>query len=197
MSRHYKCNTCEKEYDRPANIGREINNLIRDLLEDGKTISEIIPLVNRSRYTIYRIMYALKKTNKKTNVFDRTCDECRNRNIEIYKRNMANAVFTTVNLKKWGLKPSSHHLHGRGRPRMMVRIRDNFTCQECGAVRIPQECGIGKKYQKSLDVHHIEGQCGKNSRGYDSTKDLSKMITLCHSCHYNRHDHTYGQLRKD
>lgn len=82
---------------------------------------------------------------------------------------------------------------GRESARLMVRMRDNFTCQDCGLIRTFEEVvdynkqhGRGK--MKSLDVHHTEGVCGKKSRGYDSTKDISRLITLCHSCHYKRHD---------
>lgn len=87
-------------------------------------------------------------------------------------------------------------IKGRERARMMVRERDNFTCKDCGAVRTPRQV---KKYNskmptlrgrmKLFDVHHINGLCGKNSRGYDSTRDLSGLITLCHRCHYQRPEH--------
>lgn len=88
-------------------------------------------------------------------------------------------------------------LKGRERARMMVRIRDSFTCQDCGAVRIPESVQRNNRRKKTLkgrtklfDVHHIKGLCGKKSTGYDSTVDLSGMITLCHKCHYNRPEHT-------
>lgn len=88
------------------------------------------------------------------------------------------------------------YIKGRGRARMMVRLRDNFTCQDCGVVRNPamvkrhNKDVVGLKGRmKHLDVHHTEGQCGKNSLGYDSTKDLSGMVTLCHKCHFNRPEH--------
>ena len=88
------------------------------------------------------------------------------------------------------------HLDGRDRARMLVRLRDNFTCQDCGLVRTSDEVVAYNKKQmelkgkiKQLDVHHTHGQCGKNSIGYDSPKDISKMITLCHRCHFNRPEH--------
>lgn len=88
------------------------------------------------------------------------------------------------------------HLEGRERARMLVRIRDDYTCQDCGLRRTAQEVsafnkkikGLSGKW-KNLDVHHTHGMCGKNSRGYDPTSDISKMITLCHKCHYNRPEH--------
>lgn len=79
---------------------------------------------------------------------------------------------------------------GRDAARYLCRLRDKFSCQECGEVRLPKNCGKGKKFEMSLDVHHINGECGKKSRGYDSTKDISGLITLCHRCHSNRHDHS-------
>lgn len=89
------------------------------------------------------------------------------------------------------------HLEGRERARMMVRIRDKFTCQDCGARRLPittRRTNSSKTNLKGrlklFDIHHTDGRCGKNSRGYDSTKDLSGLITLCHKCHYNRPEHT-------
>lgn len=76
---------------------------------------------------------------------------------------------------------------GREFTRTLVRIRDNFTCQDCGLVRTPT---MAKELNKRLfDIHHFN-ECGKKSRSYDSVKDLSGMITLCHKCHYNRAEHT-------
>lgn len=85
---------------------------------------------------------------------------------------------------------------GRERARELVRIRDNHTCQDCGIqiftkdiFKYNSQFKTQKGKKKSLDVHHINGLCGKNSTGYDSTKDISGMITLCHKCHYNRPEH--------
>lgn len=78
-----------------------------------------------------------------------------------------------------------YQLAGRDYARALARSRDRYTCQDCGLVRKPQDL---KKGQKSLDIHHLGGQCGKNSRGYDSIKTLDGLITLCHLCHYARHD---------
>jgi hypothetical protein len=85
------------------------------------------------------------------------------------------------------------NIQGRGRTRMMVRIRDRFTCQECGLVRTPEMAK--EQGSRLLDVHHLNGLCGKMSRGYDRSSDISKLITLCHRCHFNRHDWS-GNLKK-
>lgn len=87
-------------------------------------------------------------------------------------------------------------LKGRERARMMVRIRDDFTCQDCGMTRTPDEVASANSNKptakgriKLFDVHHTRGDCGQNSTGYDSTTDLSGMVTLCHKCHFNRPEH--------
>lgn len=85
---------------------------------------------------------------------------------------------------------------GRSRAREMVRLRDKHTCQDCGfklktvdVLMHNMKKKTLKGKLKSLDVHHINGMCGKNSLGYDSPKDISGMITLCHKCHFNRPEH--------
>ena len=85
---------------------------------------------------------------------------------------------------------------GREVAREMVRLRDKHTCQDCEKVLTTKKvCKYNKTLKtqkgkiKSLDVHHTKGQCGKNSLGYDSPKDISGMVTLCHKCHYNRPEH--------
>ncbi len=79
-------------------------------------------------------------------------------------------------------------LMGRERTRMYVRIRDDFRCQDCKRRRTPQ---FAKKNRLRLfDIHHINGLCGKKSRSYDRVSDMQNMITLCHSCHFNRPEHT-------
>ena len=75
---------------------------------------------------------------------------------------------------------------GREYTRHLVRKRDNFTCQDCNVTRTPEQARIEKR--KSFDIHHINGMCGKLSRGYDRVADISGLITLCHKCHFNRHD---------
>lgn len=70
-------------------------------------------------------------------------------------------------------------MEGRDYIRMLVRIRDNLTCQNCQ-----------KKWKSGLrhfDVHHLRG-CGKKSRDYDQIKsmnDSNRLVTLCHRCHMN------------
>lgn len=78
------------------------------------------------------------------------------------------------NKKKW-------QKEGRERVRMLVRKRDDFKCQDCGK--------RWKDGERSFDVHHLNGLCGKKSRGYDSIKDMDILITLCHKCHFNRPEH--------
>lgn len=85
---------------------------------------------------------------------------------------------------------------GRDLVRFLVRLRDNFTCQDCGLVKNDNEIKVlnskkkGLKGKiKSLDVHHLNGLCGKKSKGYDKMTEIPNLITLCHKCHYNRPEH--------
>lgn len=77
-------------------------------------------------------------------------------------------------------KKSSSGLTGRDRTRELVRKRDNYTCQGC---RKPWVEG-----QRRFDVHHLNGLCGKMTTAYDKVSDMDGLITLCHKCHFNRHD---------
>ena len=69
-------------------------------------------------------------------------------------------------------------LQGRDKNREKARIRDKHICRDCG--------NKWEKGKRRLDCHHINGLCGKKSRRYD--KNINDLITLCHKCHYNRHD---------
>lgn len=85
---------------------------------------------------------------------------------------------------------------GRDRARMMARIRDKFTCQDCGSMRTPKKAKREKK--KLFDIHHLNGLCGEPHRPkrYDSVKDLRLLITLCRKCHFNRPDHSRKNFPK-
>lgn len=80
-------------------------------------------------------------------------------------------------------------LIGIGRTRFFVRLRDNFTCQTCGIYR-PPSTAKQKTHRRQLDCHHINGKCGKLSRAYEKMDAIPDMITLCHRCHFQRHDHS-------
>lgn len=87
-----------------------------------------------------------------------------------------------------------YHTKGRERTRMMVRIRDGFSCKNCKSTRTIREVNEHNEKLPSLkgriklyDVHHIDGNCGKNSTGYDSTGVTDTMVTLCHKCHFQHH----------
>lgn len=78
---------------------------------------------------------------------------------------------------------------GVGRTRQIVRKRDNYTCQDCKAIRIPEEAV--KLNKRLFDVHHLNGLCGKMSRKYDKVGTIGGLITLCHKCHFNRPEHNH------
>lgn len=66
---------------------------------------------------------------------------------------------------------------GRDYTRLMARIRDDFRCQKCGKQ--------WKTGQRQLDVHHIDGFCGKKTKKYDRVEELKSLLVLCHRCHLN------------
>ena len=104
----------------------------------------------------------------------------------VYGISFARARFVVLGLK------ANWRNSGRGHTRRKVRIRDKYQCQDCGDVRTEE---MAKKTGKRLfDVHHLDGFCGKKSRGYDSIKDMNRLITLCHKCHFNREDHSFNKL---
>ena len=85
---------------------------------------------------------------------------------------------------------------GRERTRELVRMRDKHKCQDCGfrrfttsVVRYNKKLKTLKGKKKSLDIHHLNGLCGKKSKSYDKVEDIQNLITLCHKCHYNRPEH--------
>ncbi len=84
---------------------------------------------------------------------------------------------------------------GREHTRMAVRARDEFKCQDCGLVLFPDEARkLGKRL---FDVHHLNGLCGKKSRGYDRLSDMDGLVTLCHKCHFNRPEHTINKPKAE
>lgn len=100
---------------------------------------------------------------------------------------LCNKKIKAMRNKKLCIKCKPPKQNGRDMVRFIVRRRDNFTCQDCGKVRTPK---MSKKLGKrQFDVHHLNGLCGKKSRGYDKISEIDTLITLCHKCHYNRAEH--------
>ena len=77
---------------------------------------------------------------------------------------------------------TARKMGGRDYTRELARVRDSHTCQKCGRLWNP------KKDKKRLDVHHLNGLCGKLTKKADSVRNLDGLITLCHKCHYNHHE---------
>ena len=69
---------------------------------------------------------------------------------------------------------------GRERTREAVRIRDKYSCYTCRKK--------WKRGTRRFDVHHLNGLCGKKSRGYDKFSEMEGLITICHKCHYAHHE---------
>jgi len=77
---------------------------------------------------------------------------------------------------------------GRERNREIIRYLYDYTCQTCGK--------IWEEGERSLDIHHLGGLCGKKTRGYDSLDDFDILLPLCHKCHFNHPEHTLTVRRK-
>ena len=58
-----------------------------------------------------------------------------------------------------------------------IRIRDNFTCQQCGL--------HGPKDGVQLDVHH------RTPRKQGGSDAPSNLVTLCHDCHMSQPGHEF------
>lgn len=71
---------------------------------------------------------------------------------------------------------------GRDHTRELVRKRDNYTCQSCHK--------RWRLNERRFDVHHLKGLCGKLSKNYDKVETMPRLITLCHKCHFNHHQHS-------
>lgn len=158
------------------------NEEISSLRKKGYTLQEIGSRFSISRERVRQLTsaaYLSKNRPKKwytaSQSFRRTCYICRVRLTE------------PTRFCEKCIKENKLNVGGKELPRGIVRGRDNNTCQVCGYKWKGWE-------KKRLDVHHLEGLCGKHTRDYDRPEMLFKMITVCHKCHYNLHDHSkYGE----
>lgn len=94
-----------------------------------------------------------------------------NRTIQGRNRHLNVAVFVIMCYTYW---------MSREFTRKRVRERDNHTCFDCKKVWTEG---------RNFDVHHLNGFCGKKSKGYDKISEMGGLITLCHKCHFNRPEH--------
>ena len=97
----------------------------------------------------------------------------------VYKRLSKGAPKSKAVLYQFLQGQPNYVKNGRDRVREMVRHRDHYTCQECGRV--------WNRTMRRFDVHHLNGLCGKKSRGYDSVGETDGLTTLCHKCHMSKH----------
>lgn len=140
-----------------------------------------------------------------TTRYKRLCNECFDkRKVSSIRRECFKCGAITQNSHKicYNCAPYAKDVYrkktkGRGIVRGMVRARDNYTCQTCKVVRTADEVAAFnhkiktlKGKMRSLDVHHLGGMCGKNSRGYDKMENMDTLITLCHKCHFNHPEHS-------
>jgi hypothetical protein len=85
-------------------------------------------------------------------------------------------------------------LFGRERTRYIARHMNKWKCQDCGLVRTPEMCA--QNNLRMLDIHHINGLCGKRSKHYDRIEDIKNLVTLCHKCHFNRPEHACKKKKR-
>jgi hypothetical protein len=153
------------------------------LRKKGRTFQEIATKFSISRERVRQIIHNIRRPGSpphKIILYRRiTCLICHTRlGAEKGEHKYCNSCTAKYRLDK----------KGRDKIRALVRARDANTCQACG-----QE---GSKGVKSLDVHHLNGLCGKRSRAYDRITDMHILITVCHKCHYNLHDHAQHGVHK-
>lgn len=149
---------------------------IRRLREKGETQASIARKLNISHQRISQLLHPKPRRTPIIMTNRKTCYICR----------------CALNPQKNELKfcekcrrTNALNVGGRDFTRGLVRGRDNNTCQSCGKVWTS-----GRRF----DVHHLKGQCGKKTRSYDDAASTHSLITVCHKCHYNLHDHrAYGK----
>lgn len=160
---------------------------IKKMREDGMSLEKIGKVFKVSRERIRQIL--LPQTKK---IYTYKCEDCGEKTINsgriskkcqscFTKKLNANRQKRFVLQEIFKNKPKWKQ-EGRERNREIVRFLDDYTCQMCFKV--------WHKGQRSFDIHHLNGQCGKNSRGYDSLSNVENMITLCHKCHFNHPEHS-------
>lgn len=138
---------------------------IIELRKSGSTFESIAKTFGVSRQRVQQIIKVGIVTPKKY-----ICELCDNADFDVRVRKFCQVC--TDKISKF---------QGRDRTREIVRIRDKHTCQDCKKV--------WKEGDRRFDIHHLNGKCGKMSRGYDSEHNLTGLITLCHKCHFNRPEH--------
>ena len=72
--------------------------------------------------------------------------------------------------------------------RGLVRKRDKYICQKC-----LKKWRVGSR---QFDVHHLNGVCGRKSKGVDKIEDMLNLTTLCHKCHLNLEEVRYKMSTK-
>lgn len=151
---------------------------IKKYREEGMTFHEIGKILKISRQRVQQIFIGIPKYVKKPKLMG-VCVVCKE------------TRFVSKHLICGECRGRVLIIKGRDRTREIVRIRDGHRCQnkECS-----KQWVIG---QRKFDVHHLNGACGKMTRKYDSIKDISGMITLCHGCHFNHPEHSQVKKRLD
>lgn len=194
LPKYWYCHGCK---------GRLTRGVSCVFCKEKKLAASTIARANRLKERLGR-KYLPKKCKTCQNLFTgahrQVCEGCR-RPKGLARRCVFCSCLTgsawRVCLKCCPSRGGSPRAQGRDSIRALVRARDSYKCQECGFIRTPEtvktyneKIKTKKGKIKSLDVHHLNGLCGKRSKGYDKAENMPLLITLCHKCHFNRHDHS-------
>lgn len=135
----------------------------------------------------YFVFYKQKNRSnlQKFRKIKKICNECNDAfiawsNRSIYCSRQCSGAYRSSIDKSHGFNTNTaKRLTGRDYVRELVRVRDGHRCQTCGKQKKPD----GKR----LDVHHLNGLCGKRTKKCDKVADMPGLITLCHKCHFAHH----------
>lgn len=173
------CLICSKEFYVDKHVVKKGNGKYCSISCASKDPKRHRKLVERlpkfcvicGKTTLYRLTDVLRESNR-----GRTCSiKCR---IKYNQKSISGN-------KNYRWKNGKTKLNALQRSQMATRnwsraikIRDNFTCQDCG---IRSHKGLG--YSVKLHSHHIKSWSKFPKLKYD----LKNGITLCNSCHKKRH----------
>lgn len=167
QAKMYVCSNCKKEiYKSPYVIGRHKN---------------LFCSVNCQRsYTTGKNHQAFRDNSRA----EFTCDWCGEPFIRYLSR-LKKSKFCSLDCYHKSLVIEGALRPGRGRnwqeQRQKALVRDNWTCQDCGAT-------IDEIGERSIHVHHKIPY--REFGNYREANDLKNLITLCASCH-PRIEHIY------
>lgn len=146
------------------------------LRASGMTLNKIGLRYGITRERVRQIINNIITRPSKNPILFANCFACKTI-IQVMNRRKRTFNFCAHCNNRFFTRKNGNILSGLDRPREIVRIRDNHTCQNCKK--------IWKNGMRRFDVHHLNGNCGRYSTSYDKVIDIEGMTTLCHKCHMN------------